>query len=313
MDFKKIKKNVLRLWPIVFVKRVSQKIIIPGFDGLSLNEVSIFFYKGLSKGSITTQAAALSFTFFLAIFPAIIFFFTLIPYIPIDNFQDILLNSLEGVMPKEIHDKTINTLTDIVKRQNGGLLSFGFLAALYFSTNGTTGIMNAFNVFAHVKESRSFIKQKATSISLVLIFSTLIIIAIALIFMGSNVILFLQKKGIFQNSFVYFALVTSKWVVSLAFIFFSVSLLYYLAPAKNIRFRFISAGSMLATILFIITSLGFNYYISSFSQYNKLYGSIGALIILLTWIYFNAMVLLIGFALNISIINAKENKRAPVF
>jgi membrane protein len=305
MSLKNIKEKIIHP-PVEIIKTGAKKLILPGFEGMSLYNASAFFFKGLGQSSISTRAAALSFTFFLALFPTIIFFFTLIPYIPIHDFQDTLLALLQNILPKDAYDSALSTLVDIIKRQHGSLLSIGFIAALFFSTSG---IMNAFNDSFHVKETRPFFKQKLIAILLVLIFSLLVIVAITLIIAGSSFINYLQRNGFIHSSFIYYALMFSKWIIILSFFFFSVSFLYYLAPAKHQRFRFISAGSILATFLFILTSLGFNYYISQFSQYNKLYGSIGALIIILVWIYINAIVLLLGFELNVSILNAKHSNK----
>ena len=283
-----------------------KKIVIPGFDGLPLYEVASFFFKGLWQGAISSRASALTFSFFLALFPAIIFFFTLIPYIPIEGFQDTLLSLLQNILPKDAYKATLSTLEDIIKRQHGSLLSLGFIAALFFSTSGISGIMSAFNESIHVAETRSFFKQRTVAIFLVLILSVLIIVAITLIIMGTATLEYLLKNGFMEKDITYYALLFGKWIVVISLFFFIISFLYFLAPAKHKRFRFISAGSTLATLLFVLTSMGFNYYISNFSQYNKLYGSIGALIIILMWIYINAFVLLIGFELNASIKNAKK-------
>lgn len=303
--------NWLRLYHITFrnsaiirFMKWTKRLTLPGFDRMPLFNVASFFFKGIWQGSITRRASALSFQFFLALFPAIIFFFTLIPYIPIEGFQDTLLTMIRNVLPKDAYSAAMNTLEDIIIRQHGSLLSLGFLAALYFSTNGISSIMDAFNDSIHVKETRSYIRQKIVAIILVLILSILIIIAISLIIVGSTLMEFLVSKNLLQDNFTFWIVSFIKWVIIIALFFFIISFLYYLAPAKRERYRFISAGSTLATILFILTSIGFNYYISRFSQYNKLYGSIGTLIIILMWIYFNAIVLLIGFELNISIMNA---------
>ena len=309
MSTKTIKDKLMITWFVELVRSTTKKLIIPGFDGLSLNEVSIFFFRGIWRGSINTRAAALSYTFFIAIFPTIIFFFTLIPYIPIHGFQNTLLTILQNILPKTAYESALTTIVDIVRRQHGSLLSFGFLAALFFSTNGINGIMTAFNNSIHVEENRNFIKKKLIAILLVIILATLIVIAISMVIAGSSFLHYLLKAGIVHKNFMYYTLFVIKWIIIIALSFFSISFLYYLAPASNERFRFISAGSTLATFLFIITSTGFNYYISHFSHYNKLYGSIGALIIFLTWIYSNAIVLLIGFELNAGIMNAKENKK----
>ena len=292
----------------VVVKTINRlkKLVLPGFDGLPLYNVTSFFFRGLWQGAINTRASALSFSFFLALFPAIIFFFALIPYIPIDGFQDTLLSMLKNILPKDAYQATLSTLEDIIKRQHGSLLSLGFIAALFFSTSGITSIISAFNESFHVAETRSYIKQRIIAVFLVFILSFLIIISITLIIAGTAILDYLFKNGYVQKDLIYYTLILGKWIVVIALFFFIISFLYYLAPVKHIRFRFISAGSTLATILFVITSTGFNYYISNFSQYNKLYGSIGALIIILMWIYINAFVLLIGFELNVSIMNAKK-------
>ncbi len=309
MNSKRIIVRIKQLWLFAFLIRLFKRLTIPGFDGMSVHEVSSFFIKGIWQGAITTRAAALSFTFFLALFPAIIFFFTLIPYIPIHGFQDTLMIMLHNILPTETYHSALSTLDDIIRRQHGSLLSFGFIVALYVSTSGITGIMNAFNNSIHVKETRSYFKQKLIAILLVFILSIIIIAAISLLTLGNSFLRYLVAQGFFQNHFKYYALIVVKWIVIVALFFFTISFLYYLAPARHGRFRFISPGSTLATFLFIMTSIGFNYYISHFSQYNKLYGSIGALIIILMWIYINAIVILIGFELNASIRNASGKKK----
>jgi len=289
----------------------SKKIIIPGFDGLPLYNVATFFIKGIQKGSLTSRASSLSFTFFLAIFPAIIFFFTIIPYIPITHFQDTLLALLKDIFPDKAFDAAQTTLEDIVKRQRAGLLSVGFILALYFSTNGVDTIIREFNNTYHTIETRPWLRRRLISLFLVILISFIVIIAITLITAGTVVLHFLVKHGILQNSFTIFLLETGRWLVITALIFFSVSFLYYYAPAKKTKFRLFSPGSMLATFLSLTTSIGFNFYVSNFSKYNTLYGSIGTLLIVLLWIYFNAIILLIGFELNASILNAKRNNQSP--
>jgi membrane protein len=308
MNLKKIPDKLSRSTPVAFFIRYYKKLVIPGFDGMPVYKVAKFFFRGLWNGSINVRASALSFTFFLALFPAIIFFFNLIPYIPIHGFQNTLLNMLYNILPKATYNATLATLEDIIKRQHGSLLSLGFLATLYFATSGISGIMSAFNESIHIAESRSFFKQRAYAILLVFILSILIVIAILLIITGTSILNYLVKIGFLHSHFTYHVLLVIKWIIITSMFFFIISFLYYLAPAKHFRFRFISAGSTLATLLFILTSLGFNYYISHFSQYNKLYGSIGALIIILLWIYINAIVLLLGFELNASIMNLKKRE-----
>ncbi len=281
---------------------------MPGFDGMPLYDVTVFFVKGMSKGYITTRASAISFNFFLAIFPSLIFFFTIIPFIPISNFQRSLLDIIRDFIPDEAYAAVQTTVEDIVIRPHGGLLSVGFLLSLYFSTNGINSLMVAFNNTYHTIETRSVIKQRLVSIFLVIIFTFLLITAIGMITFGTWLLAILLPLEILKSRLIFSVILILKWVIILAMLFFAISFIYYFVPAKRRHFRFISAGSSLATFLIIATTLGFNFYVDNFSKYNALYGSIGTLLIILLWIYLNSLSLLIGFELNASIYTVKKGK-----
>jgi membrane protein len=292
-----------------FVRKVliwSKRLVLPGFDGAPLYNVAEFFVKGIQKGAITNRAAALSFNTFLAIFPAIIFFFTLIPYIPIANFQDSLLNLLEDLIPQQIFATVEETLFDIIKRPRGNLLSVGFILAMYFATNSINSLIEAFNQTYHAIDSRSVFKQRMVSAALVLILSFLVILAIALITFGPIALTWLQTHNLLTDGLTIFMISAGKWIITLGLLLSAFSFLFYMAPSVKKRFRFISAGSTMTTLLFIAASVGFNYYVNNFSKYNTLYGSIGTLIVFMMWIYFNAIIVLLGFELNASISAAKK-------
>lgn len=284
----------------------SKKVVFPGFDRLPVYDVAVFFFRGIGKGAITMRASALAFNFFLAIFPALIFLFTLIPYLPIENFREELFLRLELLLPKEAYILAKSTIDDLISTPRGGLLSFGFLLALYFATNGINAMMDAFNQSIHIAEKRSFIHQQLISILLVFIQSFLLIIAIALLAFGQLTLDFLNEKGIIESGISIFLLTAGQWVTIAALFYFAISFLYYFGPSIKGRWKFFSAGSSLATILMIIVSLGFAFYVNNFGQYNKVYGSIGTLIVIMLWIQFNSIILLIGFELNASIRNAKH-------
>jgi membrane protein len=284
---------------------------LPGFNGMPLYDVLVFFIKGLMKGSLSMRAAAFSYNFFLALFPAILFFFTIIPYIPIPDFQDSLLELMRSFIPNKAFATVENTLFDIIKRPHSGLLSMGFILALYFSTNGIHSLIISFNQSYHTVENRSWIMQRLVSILLVIILSVLLIISIAMLTIGPLVLDWLVQHDLLRGSG-YYLILAGKWLVTLALLFFAFSFLYYLAPAAKSRFRFISAGSTLASLLTILLTYGFNFYVNSISKYNTLYGSIGTLIIVMIWIYFNAMIVLIGYELNVSIQNAGLKKNADL-
>ncbi|MBN3034148.1 MAG: YihY/virulence factor BrkB family protein [Bacteroidales bacterium] len=293
---------------VVKLVRISRKVILPGFDGIPVYDVAVFFLRGLTKGSITSRASSIAFNFFLAIFPMIIVFFSIIPFIPIQDFQATLLDLIRQITPENAYQTIESTLRDIILRPRGGLLSLTFVMALYFATNGFSSIIEGFNNTYHSIETRSFLKEKLVAIFLLLTISLIVIIAITLITTGSLILDFLSEQDILHGSFTLLLLEAGRWLVIIAMFFFSISFMYYIGPAKKNQFRFISAGSSLATFLSLAASIGFNFYVKNFSSYNALYGSIGTLLIILVWIYFNAMILLIGFELNASIHQAKQEK-----
>lgn len=253
-----------------------------------------------------SRANSLSFTFTLSIFPMILFFFTLIPYIPVNGLQESIMNALSNVLPIQVYSFLESTITEIVKKHNGGWLSLGFFMAFYFSNSSVIGIMKAFNRSAHTTESRSWLKMHLVSLGIQLILILMIIIAAALMIFTPVLLEHLSEHSLVSGSFTFFLIKLAKWIILGLLIFIILSVLYYLAPAGKRVFRFISPGSTMATLLTVGFTALFNLYIDHFSQYNKLYGSIGAIIVLMLFININAIALLIGFELNASIYDAKK-------
>ncbi len=282
---------------------------MPGFEGLPLYDVLKFFFKGIVKGAITSRASSLAFSFFLALFPSAIFLFTLIPYIPIEGFQDELIALLRAFMPSSAFEAMEETLEDIILHQRGGLLSIGFITALYFSTNGFNAMISAFNQSYHTVETRKLWMQRLISLLLVFIQTLLILSATALLIYTE----YLSKQLAIQSgSFWAYMMNLGKLLIVFSLFFCSISSIYYLGPSKKSGWRFVSAGSTFATLLCIVTSLGFAYYVNNFGSYNKLYGSIGTLIVIMLWIHFNSVILLLGFELNVSIKHAKKDREARI-
>jgi membrane protein len=281
--------------------RYSKSITFPGLDKVPVYDVLLFFYHGLTRGSLTTRASAVAFNFYLALFPAIIFIFTLIPYIPIDNFQKNMLDLIENLLPSMAFLSLQDTITDIITIQRGSWLSLGFVAALFFSTNGFNSLIDAFNATYHSMEGRSWLAQRLISLLMVIIIFTLTITSVLLIMFGEIISNYLIETDWIKDSVWLLMFDLSRWLIIVALFFFAISFLYYLAPTAKSRYRFISPGSTLATVLCVIISLAFSFYINHFNSYNTLYGSIGTILIILMWLYFNAFGLLIGFELNVSI------------
>jgi membrane protein len=297
-------KRLIKINLIYNIIKVSKRIVLPGFEGLSLYIVSKFFISGIWNGTLNMRASSLAFSFFLALFPSVIFLFTLIPYIPIHNFQDYLLTLMQNVMPRSAFEATEDTITDIIKNQHGGLLSFGFISALYFSTNGFNAMINSFNETYHEIEVRNPLQQRV--ISFYMLFITVVLLSV------STLILVVSELGlhhlVHNNLGLFYVLTFLKWLILAMLCYSIISFNYFLGPKKKKGWRFFSAGSMFATVLIIIATIVFTYYVNNFGKYNKLYGSIGTLIVIMISIYINSLILLLGFDLNASIHTAKKQQ-----
>jgi membrane protein len=282
-----------------------RKLVLPGFDGVPINQVIAFIVKGFRKGVLVTRASSIAFNMLLALLPASIFLFTLIPFIPIPNFQQELIKLFENILPSNAFNFLETTIIDIVTHKSGGLLLIMFFATIVFSTNGIHAVIHAFVVSAHTFKSRSWVNQRKISVVLLLIVIFMISLAGFLVIFGKITVNRLVALHIIKRHFVIYILTFLRWLVIMGLLFLAISFLYYLAPAKKTGFKFFSPGSTLATLLFILTSLGFSAYVNNFGQYNKLYGSVGTLMVILIWLYLNSIAILIGFELNVSIMAAR--------
>jgi len=186
------------------------------------------------------------------------------------------------------------------------LVSIGFIAALYLTTNAFMSMMRGFNSSYHVAETRSPWKQRIVALNLTFILSILVVVSTTLIIFGESATKYLVAHHILKTKTQIAFLLVGKWIVVLSLFFTGISFLYYYAPSQKRSWRFMSAGSILATFFAIIMSLGFAYFVNHFGRYNKIYGSIGTLIVIMLWIYFNSLILILGFELNASIENAKK-------
>ena len=305
----KLLKYFLRISPLKQIIEITKRLRLPGFDGLPLYDVLSFFFKRLNEGELQVRARSMAFSFLLALFPAVIFIFTLIPYIPIEQFQDRMLELIQTLLPGNTYEAARTTIEDIVKHQRGGLLSFGFFFALFVSADGVLALLKWFNKSYHGFEFRKPWKLRLMAIALTITLAIFVVFSITLIVISEVVYNYLSRpQQLYDHVMHLLILQIGKWVILLSLCFAAISLLYYYGPSKDRKMKFISAGSSLATLLIVITSLGFNYFITHFGQYNKVYGSIGTLIIILIWLYINSLVMLVGYELNVAIRKAKLNE-----
>ena len=294
----------------ILLKHWSQDIKLPLFEGLSLYNVSRFFFRGIIQGSVTSRAGSVAYSFFMALFPGIIFLFTLIPFFPVASLEAEIYHVFARVLPPDTWEASRTTIEDILRNKRGGLLSFGFFLALIFSTNGINALITNFSNTIHDVEWRPWWKQMLISLGLTFVISFNFIVGIILIIFSADVLNGLL--GFFRLEEVStLAVETTRFFLLLLLVYSGILILYNFGPARTTRRRLLSPGAILATFLIVLTSAGFSFYVANFSQYNKLYGSIGTLIVILLWIYLNALVLIIGFELNASISQIKQEQQHP--
>ena len=300
---------LLRFRPYLLLVERTKTITLPGFSPLPLYTVASFFFQEIVKDELINKASSLAYSFMLAIFPAIIFLFTLIPYVPIDNFQEQLMSLIALILPAEAYTAVQVTLLDIVKNQNSKLLSFGFVFAIIFSTNGVHNLMGAFNKSSLIIETRSWFKQRFVALYLTFLILIALIIALIVMTIGEYVLNILKSEFGFEETFWIYILNLARWSIIIVLYFVTISLLFRYGPAHSQKWKFFSAGSWMSTILAILTFWGFSFYINNFGNYNKIYGSIGTLLVLMIWLYLNSLIILVGFELNASIELSKRSLR----
>jgi membrane protein len=283
-------------------------LIVPGFSPLPLYTVALFFFQEIQKDSLVNKASSLAYNFMMAIFPSIIFLFTLIPYIPIKDFQNQLMSLISLVLPQNAYLAFENTIEDIVKNQNGRLLSIGFILALFFATNGIHTLMEAFNKSSLIVETRSWLKQRIVSLTLTILTAFSLIIGVAVMVIGEFIINFFKTSlQLSDGQFWIYLIMISRWLITIIIYFVTTSLLYRYGPANAKKWKFFNAGAWFATLLTVLVTVGFSFYINNFGTYNKIYGSIGTLLVIMIWLYLISLILLVGFELNASLDLSKRS------
>ncbi|MFV0289708.1 MAG: YihY/virulence factor BrkB family protein [Mangrovibacterium sp.] len=310
MNFKLLFQHIKRHSLLLLIK--ARKVTVPGFDRVPLYDVMLLFFRSIfssDKGIITTRAAAIAYSLFTAAIPTLIFIISLIPFIPIDNFQNELIQLLLNIIPSNLHEFIEGTLREIFLNPHGNLLSFSFITGVIFATNGIVAMMNAFDASSLVDDLRPWYIQRLIAIGLLFILVIMLTIAISLLTGGQRMINYLNAHDFILSQFNYYLLSVGNWLIIIALFFFTYSFLFYYAPSRKTRYHFISPGGIMSTALSIALFGGFNFYITNFNRYNKLYGSIGTVLIVLLLFYLLAFAILFGFELNTSIAKARNSGR----
>jgi membrane protein len=286
------------------VIRTSKTIILPGFAGYSLFEIWRPFLEQLRKTSLAERAAAISFNVVMAIPPVLIFVFTLIPYFPISNrvIQE-LYSLIRDIVPGEKNNSIIiNFLEDFIKRPRNELLSFGLLLALFFSSNAMIGILRSFDKNYPGFGKRTGLQKRQTALQLTMVAFTLVFLCILLLIAQDAVLAWLGVK----SEILRLIITNVRWIILVLLTFYVVAIIYRHGPAHLQKWPFLTPGAVFATSLMFIATFIVSFWINNFSNYNKLYGSISAIFILMSLIYVNALVILLGFELNVTITSLKR-------
>ena len=294
------------------VIRFSKRFRPPGFEGVTLYEVTSFFIRQIEQGSLNQRAAAISFNFIMALPPACIFLFSLVPLFPIaDQFYNEVNSFVRDLTPNAATRAIVEDfLNDFFKRPKNSLLSIGFLTSLYFSSNAVLGIIHSFNQSIHEVERKNFFAYRWKAIRLTFVIILLFIASIILLITQGTLFNWILHWMNIDNLFVKWLIIILRWVVIVGLFFYSIAFIYRHAPSVEKKWKLISPGSIVACTLIILFTFIFSFWINRFAAYS-IYGSIGTILILMIFINFISLVLLIGFELNLSIklLKSQSNKR----
>ncbi|HRG81197.1 MAG TPA: YihY/virulence factor BrkB family protein [Chitinophagaceae bacterium] len=300
---KRIANKISSSAPATYLVGKSKQTSFPGFRGIPLYDVVLFFIKQVKTVGMTERASAISFNLVMAIPPAIMFLFTLIPFLPISvDFEEGLYSLIRDVIPGEKNNANlIHFLQDFINKPRNGLLSLGFLLSMFFSSNAMMGIQRSFDKNYLGFRKRKELQKRLSALKITFILYILVSISVLLLVAQGKVLNILNIsdtwKAIIRNT---------RWIVIILLFFYCISYIYRHAPAVDKKWRLINPGSILATVLMLCTTLLFSWWVSRFGYYDELYGSIGTILIMMALIFINSLVLLIGFELNVSINSLKK-------
>ena len=297
-------------WKIVMtIRRKLEQVVLPGFMGCNLFEILEFIYLEIKQNKLAVRANAMAFSFFISLFPSLLVLFTTLAYLPIHkNYNTVITTYINELLPGNAGTLLLTTIKDITTKPRGSLLSFGFLLAIYFSSNGLLAMISGFRkAYPLTFVQRHWVKERLVAIQMTFLLGLLLIASFLLIIFGNMLIVWLLKL-LKANILLSVVLTLLRWLVILGLFFLGIGIIYRLGMPLREKYSIVSPGTIVATVFSIISSLIFSDYIENFSNYNKVYGSIGSIIVLMLWIQINAIILLIGFELNAAIVIRKDLK-----
>ncbi|MFM2369484.1 MAG: hypothetical protein RL619_1790 [Bacteroidota bacterium] len=294
-----------RIEKIPIIRNLAQglkMIKLPWLEGLSLYDLLELYGLGIVESALTYHASAIAFSFFMALFPFALFILNLIPYIPIEGFQEDFLQFVKQGVPPNTYDAIYKIINDILHNSHSGLVSSGFILSIFLMANGLNGILGGFESSRHVLIKRGFIHQYIVALGMSLLLSILLIVTVSAIVVFE---VFIQKTILSDQVEL---IILWRYAFIIVMILITTSILFKFGTMHDKNRAFISIGSVFTTILILLDSYGFGIWVIRFSKYNELYGSIGTLLIMMFYIWINCMILLLGFELNGTVNKLKKKK-----
>lgn len=293
---KSVEEILIKIPVIRQIILLCKKIKLPGFEGLSLFDLIKTYIYGIIEGTFTTRAGSIAFSFFMALFPFMLFLLNLIPYIPIEDFQERFLIFIGRILPAQTNEFFFPIIEDIAANPRGGLLSFVFILTILLMTNGINAIFSGFEYSFHVTINRNFIKQYFIALLVSVFLALMLLISVIIIVYSEYLIGTLKSEDYISDDVFWISII--RYLIFIVLIYMIVATLYYYGVKQGRSIKFFSIGAFVTTLLFMLTTYLFGVYIENFSRYNELYGSIGALLIMMLYIWINSNILLLGFELN---------------
>lgn len=301
-----IQTSIHRSQPMRYIYRKAHGIILPGVHGASLFEVGKFFFRELKKSKLQERAAAVTYNFLMAMPPTFLFLFSLVPYLPLKNVQQTILNTIKLLSPnRSIYTNIHSVVLDFMNTRHRDVLSYGILLILFFSSNGIMGLMRSFDKSLSLYVKRTGLERRWTAIKLTIVIIGVVILGLAiLIFQSKDLNPYIHRE--FHSVL---AVKAVSFVILALLVFVTISIIYTYGPSLKHKFKFISAGSVFATIASVVATSIFFFLVNNFINYNKVYGSIGTLIAFMVWVWLNTIIILLGYELNVSILLGKLSKQ----
>ena len=305
----KLQRIILESPPIKPIILWSKRILLPGFEKIPLYDVVTFFLKQTQQIGLNERAASISFNFLMAVPPLLIFLFTLLSYIPGSKslYTEILI-LLNNIIPDDTTYQMIKKVMDDFFAGGTGTLSFGLLLAIYFSSNATLTIMRTFRKsMLHIEvEDRNFIQVRWSAIRLTAIIILLLLATILIMLTQTVLLKWVTDQLNIEDQWSDLLFNIGHFAVTFLLIFLAIGLIYKYAPHVQKKWKIRSPGAILATVLIMAFTYLFSYWVNNIASYNKIYGSLGSILILMFLVFVNSLVLLIGFELNVSINSLKR-------